>query len=137
MRTARDQLSLFELQAPVDLFVEVEPEPIVLPENLIDVTKPAGTFGFRCNVAITSTLRELLRPEDGPMHYFTRLGTVLDIAHLQYRMGGTAAERLLFVVSAMAGDRVVRLELAGAVKVFGGQPVLVIGLNKEIANQGD
>ena len=105
---------------------------LILSPDLVDVSASAQVIGFKIPVVITQSLRTFLRPEDGPLDYHKRLLSILEIAHLQFTMGGKRPSKLWFdmTVHFNNGDR--RIQQTGIYTEFFGVYALVIGFPQEV-----
>jgi hypothetical protein len=103
-----------------------------LPPDLVDVSASAQVLGFKIPVVITRGLQTFLRPEDGPLEYHKRLLAVLDIAHLQFTMGGKRPSNLWFDMTIHFKNGDIRIQQNGVYTEFFGVKALVIGFPLEV-----
>ena len=105
---------------------------LILPPDLVDASASAQVIGFKIPVVITQSLRTFLRPEDGPLDFHKRLLSILEIAHLQFTMGGKRPSKLWFdmTVHFNNGDR--RIQQTGIYTEFFGVYALIIGFPQEV-----
>ena len=105
---------------------------LTLPQNLIDVTGTGKVVGFKCAVAITNTLYQALQPDGSVLGYYEKLLNILDVAHMQFTMGGTLALKLCFKVAIATKEGECRMQFFGAYRALYGEPVLVVGIEKNL-----
>ena len=125
-----------DIQLALPLFTaSARPLPkvkLALPSNLVDVTASARIHGFRCAVAITRSLQEALHPEGDKLAYYETLLGLLEVAHLAFTVGGRPAMSFCFTVAITRPEGEFRRQLYGAFKILYGQPVVVIGTDKNL-----
>ena len=127
---------VLQLQLQLDLTTIVD-EPrrvpaLLLSPDLVDVSASAQVLGFKIPVVITQSLRTFLRPEDGPLDFHKRLLSILEIAHLQFTMGGKRPSNLWFDMTVHFNNGDTRIQQNGIYTEFYGVPALVIGFPQEV-----
>jgi hypothetical protein len=127
---------VLQLQLQLDLTPNVvQPRRVpalILPPDLIDASASARVIRFNVPVVITQGLRTFLRPEDGPLDYHKRLLSVLEIAHLQFTMGGKKPSKLWFDLTVHFNNGDTRIQQTGIYTEFFGVYALVIGFPQEV-----
>ena len=125
-----------QLQLQLDLTTIVD-EPrrvpaLILSPDLVDVSASAQVIGFHIPVVITQSLRTFLRPEDGPLDFHKRLLSILEIAHLQFTMGGKRPSNLWFDMTVHFNNGDTRIQQNGIYTEFFGVYALIIGFPQEV-----
>ena len=124
------------LQLQLDLTPNIEKPKcgtaLILPPDLVDASASAQVIGFKIPVVITQSLRTFLRPEDGPLDYHKRLLSILEIAHLQFTMGGKRPSNLWFDMTVHFNNGDTRIQQNGIYTEFFGVYALIIGFPQEV-----
>ena len=105
---------------------------LILSPDLVDVSASAQVLGFKIPVVITRDLQTFLRPEDGPLDFHKRLLSVLEIAHLQFTMGGKRPSQIWFDMTVHFNNGDIRIQQNGIYTEFFGVYALVIGFPQEV-----
>ena len=105
---------------------------LILSPDLVDVSAAAQVIGFKIPVVITRDLQTFLRPEDGPLDFHKRLLSILEIAHLQFTMGGKRPSNLWFDMTVHFNNGDIRIQQNGIYTEFFGVHALVIGFPQEV-----
>ena len=105
---------------------------LILSPDLVDVSASAQVLGFKIPVVITQSLRTFLRPEDGPLDFHKRLLSILEIAHLQFTMGGKRPSNMWFDMTVHFNNEDTRIQQNGIYTEFFGVPALIIGFPQEV-----
>ena len=101
-----------------------------LPPDLVDVSASAQVLGFKIPVVIKRGHQTFLRPEDGSLDFHKRLLSILEIAHLQFTMGGKRPSNLWFDMTIHFKNGDIRIQQNGICAEFFGVYALSRKQNK-------